>query len=84
MITKIIKPNHSELKDIIQYFIIFKSEDNSSADYTTFPNTNLCLSIYRQNKIVIEQEKGSKHLLLLKVFRCIKAIYWDFMSLLLR
>ncbi|HFK5544971.1 helix-turn-helix transcriptional regulator [Elizabethkingia anophelis] len=62
MITKIIKPNHSELKDIIQYFIIFKSEDNSSADYTTFPNTNLCLSIYRQNKIVIEQDKGSKHL----------------------
>lgn len=62
MKTEIIKPRHPELKNIIQYFIIFKSESVKHIEYTTFPNTNLCLAIYKQNKIIIEQNDNRKHL----------------------
>lgn len=62
MKTEILKPNSAELKPIIQYFIIFKSGSNENIDYTTFPNTNLCLAIYKQNKIVVEQNAEGKHL----------------------
>lgn len=61
MKTEILKPSHPELKNIIQYFIIFKSEITENVEYTTFPNTNLCLAIYKQNKIVIEQNDKEKH-----------------------
>lgn len=63
METEIIKPINPKLKTTIQYFIIFKSENNKETTYTTFPNTNLCLSLYNKNKIVVEEKKGSKHLL---------------------
>lgn len=47
----LIKPKNENLKKYIQYFLFFKKEDNQIINYTTFPNTNLCLSIYKQNKI---------------------------------
>lgn len=62
MKTEIIKPNNPALKNIIQYFIIFKSEKIENVEYTTFPNTNLCIAIYKQNKIVIEENDNGKHL----------------------
>lgn len=47
----LIKPKNEILKKYIQYFLFFKKEDNNIINYTTFPNTNVCLSIYKQNKI---------------------------------
>lgn len=47
----IIKPKNELLKKYIQYFLFFKKTDSTSLNYTTFPNNNLCLSIYKQNKI---------------------------------
>ncbi|AWG25994.1 helix-turn-helix domain-containing protein [Flavobacterium kingsejongi] len=58
MTTKIVKINHPELKDFIQYFIFFKSEKDEVINYTTFPNTNLCLAIYKKNNVVLHR-KGS-------------------------
>ena len=66
MKTEIIQPHHPELKNIVQYFILFKSKKDEKIDYSTFPNTNLCLAIYKQNKIILEQNKTSKHLFTLK------------------
>ncbi|AQX13600.1 hypothetical protein BAX94_06545 [Elizabethkingia meningoseptica] len=62
METIILKTIHSELENIIQYFIFFRSERNEMINYTTFPNTNLCLSIYKKNKIIIEQKNNTKYL----------------------
>ena len=62
MKTEILKPNAAGLQNIIQYFIIFKSDTVENIDYTTFPNTNLCLAIYKKNKIVVAQNDGRKHL----------------------
>lgn len=47
----IIKPKNELLKKHIQYFLFFKKTDQSLLHYTTFPNNNLCLAIYRQNNI---------------------------------
>lgn len=47
----IIKPKNEILKRYVQYFLYFKKTDNAILNYTTFPNNNLCLSIYKQNKI---------------------------------
>jgi len=51
MQTKIINVKHPLLKDFIQSFIFFKTGHQEEIGYTTFPNTNLCLAIYKQNKI---------------------------------
>lgn len=58
MKTEIIKPKHPALKNIIQYFIIFNSDKSQNISYTTFPNTNLCLAIYKQNNITITDCKN--------------------------
>jgi AraC-like DNA-binding protein len=63
MKTEIIKPSHPLLKNIIQYFIIFNSENETNIHYSTFPNTNICISIYKQNKIIIEESPNGKHFL---------------------
>lgn len=47
----IIKPKNEFLKQYIQYFLFFKKCENSLLNYTTFPNTNLCLAIYKENDI---------------------------------
>ncbi|SDJ43850.1 helix-turn-helix domain-containing protein [Chryseobacterium jejuense] len=47
----IIKPKNEILKKYIQYFLFFKKTDDEFLEYTTFPNTNLCLAIYKQNKV---------------------------------
>lgn len=66
MNTEIIKPHHHQLENIIQYFIVFKSEEAQNIEYTTFPNTNLCLSIYKQNNIIVEHNVNGKHLFTLQ------------------
>ncbi|MDN3691402.1 helix-turn-helix transcriptional regulator [Chryseobacterium tructae] len=55
----IIKPKNEILKKYIQYFLFFKKTDHQLLSYTTFPNTNLCLAIYKQNKISYIQKDGS-------------------------
>ncbi len=62
MKTTIIHPTHPELKKYIQYFILFNAENTANVNYTTFPNTNLCLSIYKHNTITVETKKNGKHL----------------------
>lgn len=62
MKTTIIHPTHPELKKYIQYFILFNAENTANVNYTTFPNINLCLSIYKHNTITIETKKSGKHL----------------------
>ncbi|SDW35564.1 helix-turn-helix transcriptional regulator [Flavobacterium degerlachei] len=47
----IIKPKNEILRKYIQYFLFFKNTENAILSYTTFPNNNLCLAIYKQNEI---------------------------------
>jgi len=47
----IVKPKHEILKKYVQYFLFFRKADNNTIKYTTFPNNNLCLAIYKQNEI---------------------------------
>lgn len=47
----IIKPKNELLKKYVQYFLFFKKSDNQSLNYTTFPNNNLCLAIYKHSAV---------------------------------
>lgn len=47
----IIKPKNEILKKYVQYFLFFEKDDHDFLTYTTFPNSNLCLAIYKENKI---------------------------------
>lgn len=49
--TKILPVQNPLLKDCIQYFIFFKASCNEKISYRTFPNTNLCLALYKQNEV---------------------------------
>ena len=51
METKILKPQHELLKRYIEYFLFLDKRDHNLVNYTTFPNNNLCLAIYRQNRV---------------------------------
>lgn len=62
MKTSILKAIHPKLEDVIQYFIFFRSEGKEMVNYTTFPNTNLCLSIYKKNKVIVEQRSDAKYI----------------------
>lgn len=47
----IIKPRNEVLKKYVQYFLFFKKTDPGFLSYSTFPNNNLCLAIYKENTI---------------------------------
>ena len=47
----ILKPQIEILKQYVQYFLFFKKTDNTFLNYTTFPNNNLCLAIYKENDV---------------------------------
>ncbi|REC48020.1 helix-turn-helix transcriptional regulator [Chryseobacterium pennipullorum] len=55
----IVKPKNEILKKYIQYFLFFKKTDQEPLNYTTFPNTNLCLAIYKQNQVFYTNEGGT-------------------------
>lgn len=61
MKTCLIKPKNNLLKKYVQYFLFFQKEDSSKIEYTTFPNTNLCLAVYKQNKIQYENLSESNN-----------------------
>lgn len=54
----IVKPKSDILKKYIQYFLFFQKADSDYVNYTTFPNNNLCLAIYRDNKIDYINQSG--------------------------
>lgn len=47
----IIKPRNEVLKRHIQYFLFFHKNNDHFLTYTTFPNNNLCLAIYKENDV---------------------------------
>lgn len=55
----IIQVQSPVLKSYIQYFIFFKHTDTNLFTYTTFPNTNLCLAVYKQNNVVFANSRDS-------------------------
>lgn len=60
----IIRPKNEILNKHIQYFLFFKKTDQGFLNYTTFPNNNLCLAIYRQNNIEYINEKNKNSCLI--------------------
>ena len=52
MKTNIVPVKNLVLKEYIQYFIFFNHDAATDFTYSTFPNTNLCLTVYRQNNVV--------------------------------
>jgi len=55
MNTRIVHVQHPALKAYIQYFIFFTHSTVDRFSYQTFPNTNLCLAIYKDNHIDYKQ-----------------------------
>lgn len=53
--TVIVKPESQVLKQYVDYFLFLRKKDDSAVGYTTFPNNNLCLAIYRHNHIDYQQ-----------------------------
>jgi AraC-like DNA-binding protein len=51
MHTTIINIQNPLLKDFIQSYIFFNINGLQPVEYTTFPNTNLCLALYKNNQI---------------------------------
>jgi len=51
MQTQIVNVQHPLLSPFIQSFIFFTADNQQSIEYSTFPNTNLCLAIYFNNAI---------------------------------
>lgn len=47
----IIKPKNKLLEKYIQYFLFFRKTDAHFLNYTTFPNSNLCLAIYKESMV---------------------------------
>lgn len=54
----IISPKNEILKRYVQYFLFFKKDDRYSLNYTTFPNSNLCLAIYKANDISYDSKSN--------------------------
>lgn len=61
MNTKIFPVQHPVLTAYIQYFIFFNHCSPDCFSYQTFPNTNLCLTIYKNNKIEYKRNKNENH-----------------------
>jgi len=49
------------LKKYIEYFLYFKKSDFNCLSYSTFPNTNLCLAIYKENNIDYIKRPNHNH-----------------------
>jgi AraC-like DNA-binding protein len=60
----IIKPKNEVLKRYIQYFLFFKKDCDQPLKYITFPNTNLCLSIYKENSVDYKKNPESNQCLI--------------------
>ncbi|WP_231425326.1 AraC family transcriptional regulator [Pedobacter sp. Leaf250] len=54
------------LKKFVQYFLFFRKPDAGLVSYSTFPNNNLCLAIYKENKIEYTSDSKSNHCIVSK------------------
>lgn len=54
----IIKPQNEILRQYVEYFLFFRKTDNDFLNYTTFPNNNLCLAIYKENNVSYANKNG--------------------------
>ena len=57
----IIKPKNELLKKYVQYFLFFRKPDAGFLSYSTFPNNNLCLALYKDNKIDYTRHSDSNN-----------------------
>jgi len=57
----IIRPQSELLKKHVQYFLFFKKTDGTPLKYTTFPNNNLCLALYKENRIAYDNHAGQNN-----------------------
>jgi AraC-like DNA-binding protein len=48
---QIVPVTNALLQNFLQYFIFSKVAEDDTITYTSFPNTNLCLSIYKQGSV---------------------------------
>lgn len=62
----IIKPRNESLKKYVQYFLFFRKSAAGLVRYSTFPNNNLCLAIYKENKIDYTSHSKLNHCLVTK------------------
>lgn len=60
----IIKPKNELLKKHIQYFLFFNKTNVELLNYTTFPNNNLCLAIYKENNVSYSNQANSNNCLI--------------------
>jgi len=61
MNTSIVPVKHPILSNYLQYFIFFDRNIQQPFSYHTFPNTNLCLSIYRNNRVEYKRNNNINH-----------------------
>lgn len=52
MTTQVIQVKNPILKEFIQFFIFFRANVKQVVNYTTFPNNNLCLALYKHNEVL--------------------------------
>lgn len=65
MKTKLIKPKNQILKRYVQYFLFFYKNETNCINYNTFPNSNLCLAIYKENNIVYNNGSNQNNCLVM-------------------
>lgn len=57
---KITRPENQELREVIDYFLFIRSTDQTCIqNYTTYPNNNCCLALYRNNQVAWNHEENS-------------------------
>lgn len=57
---KITRPENKELRKVVDYFLFIQSPDeNRINNYTTYPNNNCCLALYRNNQVSWNQVENS-------------------------
>ncbi|MFF5381153.1 helix-turn-helix domain-containing protein [Pedobacter suwonensis] len=59
--TTILKPENPVLKQYVEYFLFLRKKDELPVQYTTFPNNNLCLAIYRHNQVNHQRHEKLNH-----------------------
>ena len=56
---EIITPKNLLLRNFVQYFLFFRKQSEGDVSYTTFPNNNLCLAVYKNNKVEYKNSDNS-------------------------
>lgn len=74
----IIKPKNELLKKYVQYFLFFRKPDAGFLSYSTFPNNNLCLAIYKENKIDYTRHSDSNNCIVTAGDTCFKSRLFGF------